>query len=208
MTYTPQVDKKHYDGAAYRSSERWNSYWHQLDLVRSTKARSILEIGMGHGAVARELRAAGFEVKTADIAADLNPDFVCSITELTAPDNSFDVVLAAEILEHIRFEDVPAALRQLARVCRTHAVVSIPHPGFVSSIILKLPKLRFSLLLKIPFFWQSKTATTEHYWELGRPGFSVARFVKEAEAAGLSLVFSKSYADDPAHRFFVFKKKI
>jgi ubiquinone/menaquinone biosynthesis C-methylase UbiE len=208
MSYEPQVNRSHYEGSAYRSKERWISYFHQLDLMHLTKAGSVLEIGLGHGTTSRELKARGFSVTTADVAEDLHPDIVCSVTDLKVPDNSFDAVLAAEILEHIRFEDVPKALSEIARVCRTHAVISIPHPGFVSSIILKLPKLRLSFLLKMPFFWQRKTATPEHYWELGRPGYSVSRFVCEADAAGLRLQFSKSYADDPAHRFFLFSKKL
>ena len=206
MSYTPQVQKKHYEGA-YVSSERWVSYFHQLDLVQQTGAQSILEIGVGHGTVSRELKARGLDVTTADIAEDLHPDLVCSVTELPVGDNSFDAVLAAEILEHIQFKDVLQALDEIARVCKTYAVISVPHPGFIlTSAILKLPKLRASWLIKLPFFWERKTATPEHYWELGRPGFPVSRFIKEAAKAGLQLVSTKSYADDPAHRFFLFKK--
>lgn len=208
MTYSPQVDSKHYEGTAYRSLERWVSYWHQLDLVQKTDAASVLEIGMGAGIVTRELQRRGIATKTADIAADLRPDFVCSVTQLTVPDQSFDLVLAAEILEHIHFDDVPQALREMARVSRSHVLISVPHPGFVSSLIVKLPKVRFSLLFKIPFFWKSRTATPEHYWELGRPGYSVPRFIEVAKAAGLTLVTTKSYVDDPVHRFFLFSKKV
>lgn len=207
MTYQPQVGKTHYEGSAYRSKERWISYFYQLDLIHQTKAASVLEIGVGNGTVSRELIARGLSVKTVDVAEDLRPDFICSVTELSVADASFDVVLAAEILEHIHFADVPKALREIARVCRTHAVISVPHPGFISSIILKLPKLRLALLLKVPFFWQRKTATEEHYWELGRPGYPVSRLVREAESAGLQLVTTRVHVDDPAHRFFLFAKK-
>ncbi|MCR4325937.1 MAG: UPF0146 family protein, partial [Patescibacteria group bacterium] len=73
MSYSAQVDKSHYAGGAYRSQERWNSYWHQLALVEKTGAKKLLEVGVGEGIVARELAARGVAVTTVDIAEDLKP---------------------------------------------------------------------------------------------------------------------------------------
>lgn len=205
MSYKPQVDSSHYERASYRSQDRWDSYWHQLDLIRTVSPKTVLEVGLGEGVVADHLKRKGIKVTTVDIAEDLQPDVVASVTDMPFKEGEFDVVLAAEILEHIRFEDVPKALSEIARVARTHAVISIPHPGYVFSFVFKLPLLpRTALLLKIPFFWQTHVFNGEHYWELGKRGYSVARFVKLAHDAGLVLERSRSYADDPAHRFFLF----
>lgn len=204
-SYTPQVDKTHYRGHSYSSQERWNSYWHQLSLVQKSGARSILEVGVGEGVVARELRARGLEVTTLDIAPDLHPDVVGSVTAIPFPDKFFDAVLAAEILEHIRFEDVAIAFKELARVTRTSAVISIPHPGYVFLLIGKIPLLRrFSFLQKIPFFWQTHQFNGEHYWELGKRGYSEKRFLALAREVGFSLVEAGAYPDDPAHHYFLF----
>lgn len=179
MSYTPQVDKTHYEGSAYRSGERWISYFHQMSLVRSVHPRNVLEVGVG------------------------------SVMALPFPDNAYDCVLAAEILEHIRFEDVPKALSEIARVTRKSAVISIPHPGWVFSFVFKLPLLpQIELFFQIPFFWKTHTFNGEHYWELGKKGYPVRRFLQTASDAGLQLVSYKKYADDPAHRFFLFCKKI
>lgn len=203
--YQPQVGKEHYRRRAYQSQDRWNSYWHQLALVRAGDPRSVLEIGAGEGVVTRELRERGITVTTLDIAADLHPDVVGSVTAMPVPDKSFDIVLAAEILEHIRFGDVSQAFREIARVARKGAVISIPHPGYVFSIVFKVPLLpRIEFLWKLPFFWSAHRFNGEHYWELGKRGFSKAAFLYMARAAGLRLVGSYSYADDPAHRFFLF----
>jgi len=207
MTYEPQVDKEHYSGKAYRSLERWSSYWHQLELVRSVTPKTVLEVGVGEGVVARHLASGGVSVTTLDIAEDLQPDVVGSITKIPLEDKSFDVALAAEILEHIHFEDVPQALRELARMVRTHVVISIPHPGYVFSLSFKLPLLpKIDLLMQIPFFWKNHVFNGEHYWELGKKGYPVSRFLAVAKDAGLQLVSYNKYADDPGHRFFVFKK--
>lgn len=206
MNYTPQVGKEHYAGQAYRSGERWSSYWHQIAIMRSTGAESVLEVGMGEGVVARQLAAGGIKVETLDIAEDLKPDVVGSVTAIPLPDKSYDAVLAAEVLEHITFDDLPQALREMVRVARKFVMISVPHPGYVFSIIYKVPLLpRISLLYKIPFFWKTHTFNGQHYWELGKKGYSVNKFLKEAKTAGLTLVEHKAYADDPAHRFFLFR---
>lgn len=207
MTYATQVNKSHYSGLAYRSSERWNSYYHQLALVRAIAPTTLLEVGVGEGVVARQLSAEGVHVTTLDIAEDLGPDIVGSVTDIPKESNSFDAVLAAEILEHIDFADVPQALRELARVVRTHVIISIPHPGYVFSLSFKLPLLpKIDLLAQVPFFWKTHVFNGEHYWELGKKGYPVSRFVAVAKDAGLQLVSYSKYADDPGHRFFVFKK--
>lgn len=206
MHYDRQVGKEHYGGGSYRSQERWDSYWHQIALVYRAQPQTLLEIGLGGGVVARELRASGIAVTTLDIAADLHPDVVGSITKIPLPDKSFDAVLAAEVLEHIRFEDVPQALFEIARVAKKSAIISVPHPGYVFSFVWKLPLFpRFELVFQIPFFWKTHRFNGEHYWELGKKGYSARRFLKLARDAELRLVRHEFHADDPAHRFFLFE---
>ena len=204
MNYAPQVDKTHYEGRAYRSLERWSSYWHQLAFVRANAPKTVLEVGVGEGVVATTLRGSGVTVTTVDVAADLNPDVIASITKLPFGDHSFDTVLAAEVLEHISFEDVPTALRELARVGKW-VVISLPHPGYVFSFVCKLPMLpTIEIFFQIPFLWQHHTFNGEHYWELGKRGYSVRRFITVARDAGLHLDRYARYADDPGHRYFIF----
>src|SRR5581483_5346823 len=164
--YQPQVSSAHYSGKAYSSLERWDSYYHQLALARSVSPQSVLEVGVGQGVVARELRAQGIEVKTLDIAADLHPDLVGSVTAIPLADKAVDLAIAAEVLEHIEFKDVPQALSELGRVARTHVLVSVPHPGWVFHLKFKFPLVRFDRFFQIPFFWQTHTFNGQHYWEL------------------------------------------
>ncbi len=207
MEYRKQVDKSHYEGKAYSSLERWTSYWHQLQLVQSTQPSRVIEVGVGSGVVARELRASGVEIVTVDIAEDLHPDVVGSITEIPFENETFDTVLAAEILEHIQYDDVLKALSELARVSRGAVVISIPHPGYVFRILCKLPLFPYSeFFAKLPFFWKTHVFNGEHYWELGKKGYSLERFTRLALEAGLFCEQSVVYGNDPAHRFFVFSK--
>ena len=86
--------------------------------------------GFGHGLVSWYLKnIAGLKVVTVDIDSRLNPDHVCSITELSnffGP-KSLDVVLAAEVLEHLPSQDFETSLRAMNCVCQWGAVITIPH---------------------------------------------------------------------------------
>lgn len=205
MFHQVQVEKEHYARGSYRSSERWSSYWHQLALVRETLPQSVLEVGVGEGVVARELSRGGIAVTTLDIAQDLHPDVVGSVTNIPFPPKSFDTVLAAEVLEHIPFSDVPMALSEIARVARKAIVISLPCPGYVFSFVVKIPLLpRIEFFFKIPFFWKRHQFDGQHYWELGKRDFSVQQFLTLAREAGFTCKRTTHYADDPAHRFFLF----
>jgi len=207
MKYQPQVSKEHYTRGSYRVKERWISYWYQLAHVRMFKPNIVLEIGVGDKTVSEALRKDGIEVTTMDIDATLHPDINASVESIPCADNSFDVVLAAEVLEHVRFEDVERALKEFARVARQGVVIGLPHSGWTFSFECKIPLMsRVSICLKIPHFWKLHVFNGEHYWELGKRHYSVKRFIRLAESAGLTFKKKKRYADDPAHIFFTFLK--
>ena len=121
-----QPEPDHYWTREYNTKERTCSFWHQVDEVLSLGARDALEVGPGSGIVTEWLRRAGVQVTTLDMEARLAPDLVGSVTDIPAEDGSFDAVLCGQVLEHLRFEDAERALRELARVARIGAVVSVP----------------------------------------------------------------------------------
>jgi SAM-dependent methyltransferase len=80
-----------------------------------------LDVATGGGHVARRLREAGSEVVTADRAPGMRPDLVCPAEDLPFADDSFDVVTVRIAPHH--FDDVGAAVRELARVTRDRVVI-------------------------------------------------------------------------------------
>jgi hypothetical protein len=115
-----------YDSWAYNSKERLCSFWHQTDEVRRLQASTVVEVGIGNGMVAQWLRDRQVSVTTVDIDPELNPDICASVLDLPMDDDSFDVALCCEVLEHLPFEQVVPALRELGRVARTAVVFSAP----------------------------------------------------------------------------------
>ncbi|HWH31473.1 MAG TPA: class I SAM-dependent methyltransferase [Egibacteraceae bacterium] len=94
----------------------------------------VLEVGCGEGEIAQRLRARWPEVTGLDLPdAGLRQawDGVDGVRflhgdaeRLPFPDGAFDVVVAVEVLEHLR--DPAQGLRELARVSRGHLVLSVP----------------------------------------------------------------------------------
>ena len=80
-----------------------------------------LDVATGGGHVGRRLAEAGCLVTTADASAGMQPDVVCPAESLPFEDRSFDVV-ACRIAAH-HFDEVAAAVREMARVTRRLVVI-------------------------------------------------------------------------------------
>jgi SAM-dependent methyltransferase len=123
---TPQVERGHYWSRAYNTKERACSFWHQVDEVLDAGGRTVLEIGPGSGIVTDWLRRSGLEVTTLDMDPSLAADVHGSVTELPFDNDAFDVILCSQVLEHMPWEAVRAALPELGRVAAKAAVISVP----------------------------------------------------------------------------------
>lgn len=196
-----------YSSKKYNKKERFINYWHQIDEVLSFSPESVLEIGVGSHLVNDFLKRIVPDVKSLDIEPATKPDIVGSVTKIPLPDNSVDVVLASEILEHIPFETFPTALSEIKRVVRKGAVISVPHNGATFSLSFKVPMINWvHAVFKIPYFWKTKGTTDEHYWEAGLKGYPLSRVKREMEKAGFILKKVFIPHDDTYRIFFVLRK--
>lgn len=107
---------------AYRTSDEHRE-GPDLDLIVewAAGARTALDVATGGGHVARRLRGAGLEVVSCDVAPGMRPDVICRAEELPFADAGFDVVASRLGAHH--FDDVEAAVREMARVARERVLV-------------------------------------------------------------------------------------
>jgi SAM-dependent methyltransferase len=107
---------------AYRTSDEHRE-GPDLDLLVewAAGAGTALDVATGGGHVAQRLREAGLEVVSCDAAPGMRPDVVCRAEDLPFADASFDVVTSRLGAHH--FEDVEAAVREMARVARERVLV-------------------------------------------------------------------------------------
>jgi len=157
----------------YDSLFRFISYFYQIDLVNELKPKTILEIGIGNATVSNYLKQS-FVIKTCDINSSTKPDYIRDVRNLgSLPDNAFDLVMACEILEHIPFNDVGGALKELHRVTNKNVIISVPYTSMYFEFIIKFTGLShffkkdfLHLIFRIPFL--KPKYSSEHCWELGR----------------------------------------
>jgi len=193
----------------YADLTRFISYFYQIDSVFKLKPRTILEVGVGNNLVSNYLKQSGFKVTTVDINKNLKPDVVGNLANLPFLDNTFDVVLAFEILEHIPFRDVPTSLYELRRVSRRKVIISLPYSClFVESIFsVKTPFMtrQLRLFLGIPTFRANFKRRSGHYWEMGYKNYPKKEVRKLLERY-FKITSEFQPLLNPYHYFFILEK--
>ncbi|MGE0042055.1 MAG: methyltransferase domain-containing protein, partial [Vicinamibacterales bacterium] len=107
----------------------------QADIVSATfQPSTCLEIGCARGEFVREMRARGVRAFGTDISAysvrsaapDTRPRLTAAmISSLPYADDSFDLVTAVEVFEHVPPEEVDRAVRELWRVSRAFVWITV-----------------------------------------------------------------------------------
>lgn len=202
-----QVDKKHYEFRKYSRPERWVSYFHQINQVLSLEPESVLEIGVGDKVFGSYIKQnTDIQYKNLDIAEDLDPDIMGSVLNIPLQDNSFDLVCAFEVLEHLPFHDFERALREMHRVARKNVVISLPHFGPPVQFFLKVPFFRaLKFAFKVPYK-AKHVFNGEHYWEIGKREYSTLR-IRKVLSKYFTIVDEFIPFENQYHHFFMLCKK-
>lgn len=89
----------------------------------------ILDAGAGEGVFVDELRSLGLDVVGLDLNYSSELVQKGSILNMPFADQSFDVVLCLDVLEHLSFEDQALALKEIKRVLKNQGkmIVSVPN---------------------------------------------------------------------------------
>jgi ubiquinone/menaquinone biosynthesis C-methylase UbiE len=125
-----------------------NFYTVLLDEVRKLKPKSILDVGCGEGFTLNKIKQANickklYGIEFLDVAIALGkkihptiPIRKADIYKIPYKDNSFDLVICTEVLEHL--EDPEKALLELKRVSSKYLILSVPNePLFTIQRILR-----------------------------------------------------------------------
>ncbi len=202
-----QVEKEHYSFERYFHKFRWMSYWYQSkEIISREDIKSCLDIGPGNQFLQKmlEMHRSDIDYKTMDIDSALEPDYIGDVIDTKLEENSFDLVCAFQVLEHIEFKDFVPALNELKRVSSKYVFVSLPHnvPSF--DIQFKLPGLkRFSWALKFPL-GRKHEFNGQHYWEVGKKGYSAKKILKILEE-NFTIIDDYVPHENQYHHFYLLK---
>jgi len=191
-----------WDKSFYDHHGRWSHYFYQIAAVRKAIRKfiklggmggdfSVLEIGPSIGTLTAYLRENNIHVTTCDLKPEYCPDIIGSILNIPLPDSSFDMVLTCEVFEHLPYQDFLNALREVYRVTKKWAFISIPdHRSIICKLSLKIPILKekhFMIRIQSPFERRSKGKRDGHYWEIGHKGFPLSRIISDIARAGFTI---------------------
>lgn len=201
------LKKNKYYNFEYEPFPRWCSYWYQIHETLSLAPKNVIEIGIGNSVVSKYIKDKGVSVTTLDIDKSLEPDIVASVDDIPLKDNSYEVVLAAEILEHLCFENFSKSMHEIHRITKRYAIISLPHHGSSIVGVFKIPLIRWlRFSFKLPNFLSKENKNEDHRWEIGRKGYSISRVKRIMSETGFSIVRDYIIPEYPYHHFFVLKK--
>jgi ubiquinone/menaquinone biosynthesis C-methylase UbiE len=154
------------------------------------KKDKILEIGVGSKFLYSNLKRLNYNITSVDFDKNLNPDIIADIKHLPMEDNSYEVVCAFEVLEHLPFDDFKKSLMEMKRVSKKYILFSVPYNAFKFHIALKI--IPFTEIKEIefhiPYLFLNHKFDGQHYWEAGKKNYSLKRIKKEIKKTGLNIV--------------------
>lgn len=129
-------DRKYYLGDKHTSGASiffyftlWRAFLYSLFIKFFVRPRSVLDVGCGLGAVVYYLRKLGIEAHGLEISEYALKNALLparkylkygDIRGIPFPDNSFDLVMTQNVLEHIHAEDIPKSIAECTRITRKY----------------------------------------------------------------------------------------
>ena len=125
-----------------------NFYKTLINVIKPLKAKTILDVGCGEGFslnklnennIGEKLEGIDYSKEAISIGKKLFPNLLLkqgSIYDLPYKDNTFDLVLCTEVLEHL--ENPKKGLQEILRMSKKYILVSVPNePFFMMSNFLR-----------------------------------------------------------------------
>lgn len=125
----------------YDNPKKWGREYHHIDLYRARmtahavprNAKKILDLGAGDGLVLKSLQKAGNDPVAFDISRNAlkhiqgNKLVQGAANNLPFSSNSFDIVIACEVLEHLPDIIFDSVLEEIRRVSKKFILITVPY---------------------------------------------------------------------------------
>jgi len=152
----------------------------RTDIVLRYAGKRVLDVGCSTGNYVYFLRKLGYNAYGIDLLEDdnwKNQDNMyfqlCKVNRIPYKDNSFDTIIAFEVLEHLTDEEVNETLAELCRITWDNIIISVPN-------CYQPPEFRASGL-------------AFHHWidQTHKQAFTLEILRKKVEEAGFRIIEQK-----------------
>jgi len=213
-----------YAEASYARAKNFTSVWHQLNEIwrlPKSEVHSILEVGKGIGLFNSIIDSYDYDVTTLDIDDTYQPDLVGNILDMPVPENSYDLVCAFEVLQHVPSKKMGKALKEIVRVASRYVYISLPcrTSSVKFDIALEFRQRFLNRLSCNGRFFRSfgvgKLADNDedemlkrldkhhpHYWEVGTRSFAKKSILKRLDDANLKVI-KQFHNPEHAYHWFI-----
>lgn len=141
----------------YDDPKIWNNYdpdnqaGLRLEVLKSLipqEVTSILDAGCGNGLITNQL-ASEYAITGIDTSAEALtylrcPAYQASVTAIPFADNSFDLVMCNEVLEHLDDISLATAILELERVSSKYILISVPHAEQLAKLLIHCAECGFT----------------------------------------------------------------
>lgn len=211
-----KLAKSDYFNESYFADAQLYSFVEQLQGIRSilkkfdtSKEIKILEIGKGNGFISTFIKKMGYNIVTFDINANLEPDVVGDVTQLSNyfESNIFDLIICCEVLEHMEFNNFETVLKEFRKVGSRYCFLTLPEyksfSGFFALVRI------FNKKKKISFTFTSKPKhklPKEHFWEIDSENHSKRENLIGIISNYYNILDSSRFKLNPYHNYFILQR--
>jgi len=125
MNYAEEATWRNYDPAK-QADERITA----ISCIIPPDVATILDAGCGNGlitnALADQYQISGIDTSSEALTYLKVPALQASITDIPFADQTFDLVMSNEVLEHLGKSDFIKAISELKRVAQKYVIISVP----------------------------------------------------------------------------------
>lgn len=106
---------------------------------------SVLEVGCGDGRIINSLinkypDICGLDISNEALKQVKAPKMKGTLEKLPFSDNSYDIVICCEVLEHLPYNIYEKALKEIERVAKDYILISVPNNENLNNKMIKCPK--------------------------------------------------------------------
>ncbi len=182
----------------------WYRFFFIIKELLRARPKIVLEIGEGSGIVRRVVEPLVEKYETMDVNEKLNPNYLNDV-RIPRPElkGKFDCTIAADILEHIPFEDLKQSLINLHAYLKPKGITLITIPHRASNFLWMTPT-QIPHPVRVPtgflslggfyrrFIKRRIWIDPDHQWEIGDGRHSVKDVETAIKDAGFKIIKRQS----------------